>query len=148
MNINKLLDRLHKGKQTGQEKWVACCPAHDDRSPSLGITIKDDKVLIKCFSGCGATEILDAVGLDYSVLFPEAEGKLAYKPKFNKSELFDKLLEQSSILREAVDIFIYRNLTEDEWSHALNAIETIDNIRTEVRRGNLYVPKSIHEGIV
>jgi hypothetical protein len=135
MNVNKLLDRLQKVKQTGPDKWIACCPAHDDRAPSLGIAIKDDRVLIKCFSGCGATEILDAVGLDYSVLFPEIEGKLAYKPKFNKSELFDKLLEQSSLLREAVQVLMYGNkLSETEWTETLAAIETIGNIRDEIRK--------------
>jgi hypothetical protein len=148
MNVNKLLDLLQKVKQTGPDKWIACCPAHDDRSPSLGITIKDDKVLIKCFSGCGATQILDAVGLDYSALFPETEGRLKYRPKFSKSDLFDKLLEQTGVLREAVDILMNRNLVEEEWRQALKAIETVDNIRAEVRRGNLYVPKSLHDGAV
>lgn len=134
MNINKLLDRLEKVKQTGPEKWIACCPAHDDRSPSLGIAIKDDKVLIKCWSGCGAIDVLNAVGLDYSVLFPEKEGRLDYKPRFNKSELFDKLLEQSGILREAVIVLMNGKLNETEWSETLAAIETIGNIRDEVRR--------------
>lgn len=148
MNINKLLDRLQKVKQTGIDKWIACCPAHDDKSPSLGIAIKDDKVLIKCFSGCGATQILDAVGLDYSALFPETEGPLKYKPKFSKSDLFDKLLEQTCLLREAVQIFMHRNLDEEEWKQALKAMETVDNIRAEVRTSKLYVPKSLHDGAI
>lgn len=33
--------------------WLACCPAHEDRSPSLSINAGDDgRVLLKCFAGC------------------------------------------------------------------------------------------------
>lgn len=134
MNINKLLDRLQKVKQTGTDKWIACCPAHDDRSPSLGIAIKDDKVLIKCFSGCGATEILDAVGLDYSVLFPESEGKFPYKPKFNKTELFDTLVHESGVLAVAVlDLMQGNKINIEDLNRLHRAIDTIGNIRDEVK---------------
>ena len=36
MNADTLLSRLDKVKLTGPDKWVARCPAHDDRGPSLG----------------------------------------------------------------------------------------------------------------
>lgn len=31
---------------------TACCPAHDDRQPSLSITERDGKLLVHCFAGC------------------------------------------------------------------------------------------------
>ncbi len=71
MSADILLSRLEKVRKTGPFKWQACCPAHDDKSPSLAISEKDDGVvLLKCFSGCGAAEVLDAVDLDFSALFP------------------------------------------------------------------------------
>jgi hypothetical protein len=67
-----LLGRLERIKQTGPGQWVARCPAHDDRSPSLSIREVDDgKVLIRCFAGCGAISVLDSLGLEWSALFPK-----------------------------------------------------------------------------
>lgn len=37
------------------------CPAHDDRSPSLSVRIGRSRLLLHCFAGCGATEILRAL---------------------------------------------------------------------------------------
>jgi len=72
MTADKLLSCLDFVRQTGKDKWIARCPSHMDKSPSLSITEKDDgRVLIHCHAGCGAAEVLDAVGLDYSALFPE-----------------------------------------------------------------------------
>jgi hypothetical protein len=67
-----LLSRLSKVKQTGRDSWIACCPAHEDRSPSMTIRIVDDgRVLLHCFAGCPPLAVLEAVGLDFSALFPE-----------------------------------------------------------------------------
>ncbi len=72
MTAEKLLSRLEKYKTLGEGRWVAVCPAHSDRSPSLHVTEKaDGMVLIHCKAGCGATEVLDAVNLNYDDLFPE-----------------------------------------------------------------------------
>lgn len=65
-----LLDRLDLVKQTGPSRWVARCPAHQDRSPSLSIReIDDGKILLHCFAGCGALDVLDSLGLAWSALF-------------------------------------------------------------------------------
>ena len=75
--IGNLLNRLEKVKGT-KGRWTACCPAHADRSPSLAITHLDDgRILLKCFAGCSAQEIVSAVGMDIGDLFPK-ENKLGY----------------------------------------------------------------------
>ena len=75
--IGNLLNRLEKVKGT-KGRWTACCPAHADRSPSLAITHLDDgRILLKCFAGCSANEIVSAVGMDIGDLFPK-ENKLGY----------------------------------------------------------------------
>ena len=39
--------------------WMACCPAHDDRSPSLSISSgKDGKVLVRCHAGCDQRDLI------------------------------------------------------------------------------------------
>ena len=70
--MTTFLDRLDRVKQTGPNRWIARCPAHDDRSPSLSIReLGDGRVLIHDFGGCSATDVLAAVGLQMTDLFPE-----------------------------------------------------------------------------
>lgn len=73
--IDLVLSRLDKVKAAGAAKWKACCPAHDDRDPSLSIREADDgKVLLHCWAGCSTTDVLAAIGLTVRDLFPEVHG--------------------------------------------------------------------------
>lgn len=68
---DRLLSRLEGVRSRGPGSWIARCPAHPDRSPSLSIReTSDGTVLLKCFSGCGAADIVAAVGLSLGDLFP------------------------------------------------------------------------------
>ena len=50
--LTDLHAKLDKSKRTG-DKLTARCPAHDDKNPSLSVTIGDkDCVILKCFAGC------------------------------------------------------------------------------------------------
>lgn len=70
--VDTILSKLDKTKQTGQGRWLACCPAHEDKSPSLAIRVTDDgTVLMHCFAGCDIASITTALGLDPSQLFPK-----------------------------------------------------------------------------
>jgi len=64
-----LLGRLDQVRQTGPDQWLARCPAHDDRSPSLSIKQADDRVLVHCFAGCEPGDVLAVVGLTLADLF-------------------------------------------------------------------------------
>jgi len=60
--------------------WQACCPAHEDRTPSLSITPQDEKVLLYCHAGCTAEAMVAALGLAMRDLFvtatrPSAPGR-------------------------------------------------------------------------
>lgn len=69
--INLILPRLESVRKTGPSSWTARCPAHQDKSPSLSIReAADGRVLIYCFGGCGATDVVLALGLDLADLFP------------------------------------------------------------------------------
>lgn len=70
-NIDLVLSALDKVKPRGADKWLACCPAHDDKDPSLSIALKDDRVLLKCWAGCGGVEIMEATGLPMTAFAPE-----------------------------------------------------------------------------
>jgi hypothetical protein len=83
MSVDTLLSRLEKVKRTGQGRYVARCPAHADKNPTLSIReLTDGRVLVHCFAGCGAAEIVAATGLEMSDLFPpsDAQGNPERRP--------------------------------------------------------------------
>lgn len=54
----------------------ACCPReHSERTAGLSVRLHDDRILVHCFKGCGAIDVLDALGLDWSALYPDRERK-------------------------------------------------------------------------
>lgn len=70
--IEAVLSRLDRVKKTAPDKWIALCPAHPDKRPSLSVKeAEDGKVLLHCWAGCGAAEIVTALGLSLADLFPE-----------------------------------------------------------------------------
>lgn len=72
--LEKILSCLDKVRQSGRS-WMACCPVHEDRSPSLRITETDDKrVLLYCLAGCGASDVVASLGLRLSDLYPTKLG--------------------------------------------------------------------------
>lgn len=74
MPIEKLLPRLQKVRQIKPDQWTACCPAHEDKHPSLSIKeLPDGTLLLKDWSGCTANDIVAAVGLEMHDLFPNSK---------------------------------------------------------------------------
>ena len=73
MSDSRILERLDRLKPTGNARWNARCPAHDDHGPSLSVRELDDgRILVHCFAGCGAADVLAALGLRFSDLFPDS----------------------------------------------------------------------------
>jgi phage/plasmid-associated DNA primase/5S rRNA maturation endonuclease (ribonuclease M5) len=60
--------RCPQARQHG-DQWQACCPAHDDHTPSLSITPAADNVLLYCHAQCPLDAILAALGLSRRDLF-------------------------------------------------------------------------------
>ncbi len=72
MSTDTLLSQLAGVKRTGVNRWLALCPAHPDKRPSLAVRELDDgRVLVHCFAGCGVEKVLNAVGLELDALYPE-----------------------------------------------------------------------------
>lgn len=71
MSATVLLSRLTGAREVGPHRWTAHCPAHEDRSPSLSVTVAaDGKTLIHCHAGCAPDDILAALGLTWKDLYP------------------------------------------------------------------------------
>jgi hypothetical protein len=76
-HLERILSRLSGLVSAGPNKWRARCPAHDDHEPSLSIGLGDDgRVLLHCFAGCSAEEVVLALGLDVGDLFPPTDAKV------------------------------------------------------------------------
>ena len=54
------LARRLRAKRVGRS-FVCRCPAHDDRDPSLSIMQGHSAILLKCFKGCEAEDIIAAL---------------------------------------------------------------------------------------
>lgn len=103
MRLNELLTRLDGVKRTGRG-YVARCPSHEDRSPSLSIGEgTDGTILIKCFAGCGLTDITGALGLKPRDLFPP-RGNGQARQAWTAADA-DLALERRGIRRSTVEKF-------------------------------------------
>ena len=72
--INNILDRLDLVKESSNGRWRAKCPSHSSdtstkRTLSVGAA-DTGAVLLNCFAGCSAEQIVSAVGLELKDLFP------------------------------------------------------------------------------
>ena len=55
------IGRALGGRKAGSN-WIARCPAHDDREPSLSIRrAGDGKVLVRCHAGCDQRQVIAAL---------------------------------------------------------------------------------------
>lgn len=71
MSADTLLSRLDGVRRTGPGRWLARCPGHDDRSPSLAIReLGDGRILLHDFGGCETEVVLGAVGMTWADVMP------------------------------------------------------------------------------
>lgn len=77
------LARALGGRRSGRT-WLACCPAHDDREPSLAVRDGDDgRVLVHCHAGCEQKYVIDVLrGLG---LWGQGEPSSAPRPRQSRS---------------------------------------------------------------
>jgi hypothetical protein len=76
--LERVLERLRGVRRNGA-RWIALCPAHPDRNPSLSVREQNNRILVHCFSGCSVDEVCAALHLDISDLFTTP--RLATKPE-------------------------------------------------------------------
>ena len=79
MELEAFLSRLEKVRGKNGS-YTACCPAHRDKSPSLAIRQDGERILLHCFAGCSAYDVVGAVGLTLSDLFQEEKKWHRQKP--------------------------------------------------------------------
>jgi hypothetical protein len=89
--LRRVLDQLDDARPAANG-WMALCPAHDDRNPSLSIREGEaGRVLVHCFAGCSTEAVIAAFDLTISDLF-EDEGR-----KGGLTTQLVRLVEQSDV---------------------------------------------------
>jgi len=136
MNATPLLDRLEKVKQTGPGRWIASCPAHDDKSPSLSIReTEDGRILLHDFAGCDTASVLATLGLSLSDLFPD---KLDHhiKPTRSRVPLRDlvALLDHESLViyLAGSDLLEKKTIDAEDWQRLKLAVCRVGEVRDEL----------------
>ena len=77
--IDLVLSLLRDPKRSGDSgrQWTCICPAHDDTVQSLRVHVtEDDKILMNCRKGCSLKDVLRAINLEDSDLFPDENQKV------------------------------------------------------------------------
>ena len=132
----RFVQRLSKVKGRNGT-WTACCPAHEDKSPSLSVREADDgRVLVHCFGGCDVHTVLGAVGMDMTDLFPERDERLDHnqvakplKPAFYASDLLRiASFECLVVMIAAYDMRRGKKLSEEDMARLETAQQRIEEV--------------------
>lgn len=122
MNFEAILDRF-QARRSGSG-FMAKCPAHEDRNPSLSITQENGRILVHCHAGCATRDVLGAIGMTLEDLF-EGDTK---EPKLVAT--YDYVDERGVLLfqvcRYDPKAFKQRRPAENgEWSWHLNGARRV-----------------------
>jgi hypothetical protein len=133
--IENLISRLDKVKGRNGS-WTARCPAHADKGPSLALRENEDgRILLHCFAGCETANVLGALGMDMTDLFPPdskrrdypVEGKPSMKPAFFASDLMRIIHFEALVVQiVAYDIANNKMPNEETRERMLTAYQRID----------------------
>jgi hypothetical protein len=139
VNIDGLLNRLERVGALENGRWKACCPAHGDRSPSLAVRELDDgRILLHCFAGCKVEDVVQALQLDLSDLFPDRLTSHSYPPQrkpFTLGQVAEALeFELTVALVVLADVSSGKDLTAETRSRAALAQRRIGKYIGELQR--------------
>lgn len=153
--IDKVLPRLTGVRRSGQG-WQALCPVHDDKRPSLKIDEGDDgKILLKCWAGCKTEDVVTALGLTMSDLFPTRPShthsirpkktRQAPKPTYIYGDTSGKPLF-GVIRTQDKRFFQVRPDGNGDWLYGLDGIKPVPYQLPEVTRAvrageTIYIPE-------
>ena len=121
-------------RSSGRGKYMARCPVHTDKSPSLSIAEGNDRILVHCHAQCETKDVVAALGLTMADLFidsrvPPRQCSLPRPPKTDlngvacRFELaaLDRRLRADRVLN-AVARFTIDKLSEKQLDRLMNAI--------------------------
>lgn len=136
-----LAGMLDGARETGPDKWVARCPAHEDRSPSLSIARGGDRWLVHCFAGCYPIDVMAALGLELADLFDDRQYRPRgdrERPRLTARDALAALDHEATVVAViGHDVLEQRELDDDDWRRLATAVARIGAARAlcSPRRG-------------
>lgn len=125
----EFLSRLQRVRKTGPSSWMASCPAHEDKSPSLTVSVKPDgKLLVYCHAQCGIEAVVGALGIDLTDLYPERpiEHSARERNPFPAADVLRAIADEIDVLEVILhDIDWCVPLKQDDIERAQVALERI-----------------------
>ena len=122
MDIDLILAQLEAVRATGSGRWIARCPAHNDRSPSLSIREGVRAILIKCWAGCPLGRICSSLGILVRDLFYDSDFSL------NHSDIQRQQLERIQRRQRERKAWLVKGLTIDARREADKLLRSARNI--------------------
>lgn len=125
MRAGDLLARLDGVRETGPGKWIARCPAHEDRSPSLSVReVNDGTILIKCFAGCDTLAVCRSIGIEIRDLFPNqyvrrVDTRARGVPRLSAAERLELIEHEVTVAALLADEIARMRSATDEQAHRL-----------------------------
>jgi hypothetical protein len=131
MTVDNLLQRLDNVKRTGPDRWIASCPTRRDKHPSMTIReLPDGRVLVHDFGGDSVHEILAAVSLEMSDLFPAralSDGRKPESKPFYADDALRCLAFEAKLIRlAALETLEGKPLSDGDFDRLEIAVERID----------------------
>ena len=79
--LRHIIDRTNAKNSGDGNSYLGLCPAHEDRNPSLSLSLADNKILLNCHAGCSFDGIVSAVGMNQSQFFVHSDNSKTPKKK-------------------------------------------------------------------
>lgn len=144
-SIDTVLQKLEGVRPSSGKRndWMARCPAHKDHTPSLHVSIANDRVLLNCFAGCETEDILAKIDLTMGDLFlgdtppmrNRTERKTYVKPDPPATEVMESSLDRWLIsrgIRPAVAMSLGVHGTGEEVIFPCYLHGELTNIKTRI----------------
>ena len=140
IGVDALLSRLDCVRQSGPASWRTTCPTGHRTRGTLSIALADNgAILLHCFAGCSAADVLAALGLTLADIQPQRlrdpspEGRRAARAQFRLASVSAAcvvLVREASIVQIAAnDILRGCLLNAEDAERLAEAAERIQSAR-------------------
>jgi hypothetical protein len=136
MSTAASIARALKGRKSGAG-YVARCPAHDDRTPSLSLRDGPNGLLVHCFAGCEPRDVFEALRA-MELLSVTIHGNTRNKHGADQGVINTLNHRDDAVARTAKALALW------------NEAETINNTRAATyiaHRGITEMPPDVHESL-